>query len=149
MIRHLVSLAAVLFAAAASAQGTTPVQNGGQGTRIAQTQPPVTGPAAGPEVVLVRVAGPWQADGQRGFSRLVGTAAADGVTLIVEWISDAGELVRSTPLAAPSGSQNLALARVHGETGANDSIVYFDTGDDTFVLTVGAPGEAKFGPATN
>ena len=106
--------------------------------------------AAAPDVVLVRVAGPWQTAQGSGISRLVGRSAGGRVSLAVEWISDAGQIVQSMPLAPAPGIENLPLARVRGETGQTDSAVYFDTsGGDTFALIVGAPGEARFGPASN
>lgn len=143
MIRHLAYCAAlVCLTAPAFAQGVP-----GQNAMFVRVQSPA--PAVGPDVVLVRVAGPWQANGQRGFSRLVGTAAAGSIALSVEWVSDSGAVVQSMPLTSPPGSQNLPLARMRGQTGPEDSALYLDTGNDTFVLIVGAPGTAKFGPASN
>jgi len=129
--------------APALAQGALP----GQSAQFVRVQN--AAPAIGPDVVLVRVAGPWEAGGQRGFSRLVGTATAGSVALSVEWVSDAGAVVQTMPLTSPQGSQTLPLARMRGETGPEDSALYLDTGDDTFVLIVGAPGQAKFGSASN
>ncbi len=106
--------------------------------------------AAAPDVVLVRVAGPWQTATDNGISRLVARSSGGQIMLNVEWISNAGQIVQSMPLNAAPGTENLPLARVRGETGPADSAVYFDTaGGETFALIVGAPGEARFGPASN
>ena len=111
---------------------------------------PAAAQSVSPDIVVVRVAGPWETANDRGFSRLVGQAAGGQLALSIEWISDSGSIVKAMPLPMPPGAENLALARARGETGPADSAVYFDTpGGDTFVLVVGAPGEARFGPATN
>ena len=111
---------------------------------------PVSAQSVSPDIVVVRVAGPWETASDRGFSRLVGQAAGGQLALSVEWISDTGNVVQAVRLPMPPGAENLALARARGEAGQADSAVYFDTpGGDTFVLVVGAPGEARFGPATN
>ena len=104
----------------------------------------------GPDVVLVRVAGPWQTASGTGISRLVAHTAGGRISLAVDWISDGGQIVQSMPIAAPPGAENLPLARMRSETGPADSAVYFDTPQgDTFTLIVGPPGEARFGAASN
>jgi hypothetical protein len=101
-------------------------------------------------IVLVRVAGAWQAGGRSGFSRLIVTGAANRVSLSVEWIGSDGAIVQTQPLAAPPGAEQLPLARIRNQGSGADTSVTFDTpAGDTFVLVVGAPGEATFGPATN
>lgn len=111
---------------------------------------PAAAQSVSPDIVIVRVAGPWETASDRGFSRLVGQAAAGQLALTVEWISDSGSVVKAARLPLPPGAENLALARMRGENGPADSAVYFDTpGGDTFVLVVGAPGDARLGPATN
>jgi hypothetical protein len=101
-------------------------------------------------IVLVRVAGPWQAGGRTGFSRLVVTGAANRVSLSVEWIGSDGAIVQTQPLEALPGAEQLPLARIRNQGGGADTAVTFDTpAGDTFVLVVGPPGQAKFGPATN
>jgi hypothetical protein len=108
------------------------------------------GSSVAADVLMVRIAGPWQSGNQRGFSRLVATGAAGHVALSVEWIGDAGNLVHALPLQPPPGAEHLPLARMRNENGQGESVVYFDTpAGDTFVLTVGAPGDARFGAATN
>src|SRR5687768_12047110 len=49
-------------------------------------------------IVLVRVAGPWQAGGRTGFSRLVVSGAANRVSLSVEWIGSDGAIVQAQAL---------------------------------------------------
>jgi hypothetical protein len=103
-----------------------------------------------PDIVLVRVAGPWQTAAGGGISRLVARSGGGAVALAVEWISDSGQVVQSMPVAAPPGSENLPLARIRNDSGTADSAVYFDTPDgNTFTLIVGPPGEARFGAASN
>lgn len=103
-----------------------------------------------PGVVLVRVAGPWQTATGSGISRLVAHSAGGRISLTVDWISNNGQIVQSMPIAPPPGAEDLPLARMRGESGPADSIVYFDTPHgDTFTLIVGAPGEARFGAASN
>jgi hypothetical protein len=101
-------------------------------------------------IVLVRIAGPWQAGGRTGFSRLVVTGSANRVSLNVEWIGSDGSIVHAQPLQTPPGAEQLPLARIRNQGSGADTSVMFDTpAGDTFVLVVGAPGEATFGPATN
>ena len=103
-----------------------------------------------PDVVVVRVAGPWETATERGISRFVARMAGGRLSLNVDWISDAGRIVQSIPIDTPPGAENLPLARVRSESDPTDSAVYFDTaGGETFVLIVGMPGEARFGPASN
>lgn len=111
---------------------------------------PVAAQPVSPDIVVVRAAGPWETASDRGFSRLVGQATGGQLALSIEWISDSGSVVKAMRLPMVPGAENLALASMRGESGPVDSAVYFDTsGGDTFVLVVGAPGEARFGPATN
>jgi hypothetical protein len=103
-----------------------------------------------PSIVLVRVAGPWEAGGQAGFSRLVATGSGNRVSLSVEWIGSQGTVVQAIPLQAPPGAEQLPVARIRNQNSGAETSVFFDTpAGDTFVLAVGAPGEASFGPATN
>jgi len=151
MNRHAISLLAfACLALPANAQDMTPSQKGGAArAQIAQPSPGSTS-GIGADVVMLRVAGPWQSGGQRGVSRLIATAGGGRVGLSVEWISDAGAIVRALPLAVPPGAEHVPLARTRNDTGGGESVVYFDTPDgDSFVLMVGAPGVAKFGPASN
>jgi hypothetical protein len=133
----------------------------------APTAPTPTAPAATPagqppsigsvptDVVMVRVVGPWDADGRKGFSRLVASAFGGQLSMTVQWISDTGEIVATQELEGSAEAPQLALATVRAENGKDNSAVYFDTPEDaqgfreTFVLIVGQPGDARFGPATN
>jgi hypothetical protein len=133
----------------------------------APTAPAPATPAASPsnlppsvrsvptDVVMVRVVGPWEADSRKGFSRLIATAFGGQLSMHVQWISDTGEIVATQELEGSAEAPQLALATVRAENGKENSAVYFDTPEDaqgfreTFVLIVGAPGDARFGPATN
>jgi hypothetical protein len=151
MNRYAVSLlAAACLALPANAQDITPFQKGGAArAQIAQASPGSTS-GIGADIIMLRVAGPWQSGGQRGVSRLIATGSGGRIGLSVEWIADTGAIVSALPLAVPPGAEHVPLARVHNETGGGESVVYFDTPDgDSFVLMVGAPGVAKFGPASN
>jgi hypothetical protein len=100
--------------------------------------------------VLVRVIGAWQANGQSGFSRLVATGSGNRVALTVEWIGSQNTVVHAQPLEAPPGAEQLPVARIRNQGGGGQTSVTFDTpAGDTFILVVGAPGQASFGPATN
>lgn len=126
------SLACLLLPAAASAQPAAP---------------PVS---VSPSIVLVRVAGAWQSGGQNGFSRLVATGSGNRVSLSVEWIGPEGTVIKALPIQAPSGAEQLPVARMRNQGGDGETSVFFDTpAGDTFVLVVGGPGQASFGPATN
>lgn len=105
--------------------------------------------AIGTDIVVVRVAGPWQAEDRRGFSRLIGRAADGNISFALEWISDEGAVVESLDLPSPPGAEHVPLARTRSDPGEEDSAVYFDTPEGTLVLIVGVPGDARFGPATN
>lgn len=148
MSRCAAFLTALCLALPAAAQDVTPAQTGAPLPLQGMARPAAASLA--PDIVLVRVAGPWETATDRGFSRLIGRQAGNRLSLVVEWISDGGQTVQSMPLDAPEGSGGLALARMRSETGPADSAVYFDTPDgDTFVLVAGPPGEARFGPASN
>lgn len=107
------------------------------------------------DILMVRVLGPWAADGGTGFSRAIGRVSAGALQLYVQWVSDEGEIIQTQEIEQESETPQLALASVRSETGDEESAVYFDTPQDeqgfreTFVLIVGAPGSASFGPATN
>jgi hypothetical protein len=107
------------------------------------------------DIVIVRVLGPWTAEGKSGFSRAVGKVSAGDLSLYVEWITDDGEVVRTTQIEESAETPQLALATIRSETGDEDSAAYFETPEDAqgfreiFVLIVGEPGNARFGPATN
>ncbi|MGQ4272651.1 hypothetical protein [Terrihabitans sp. B22-R8] len=107
------------------------------------------------DILIVRVLGPWSQDDKSGFSRAVGRVTEGNLELFVQWISDEGEIVQTRAVEQDAETPQLALASVRSETGDDESAAYFDTPEDnegfreTFVLIVGAPGQARFGPATN
>jgi hypothetical protein len=107
------------------------------------------------EIVLLRVIGPWTDGDSKGFSRVVSRVSGGKLNLYVQWIGADG---KTTQTAEVDGAQNvpqLALSEIRVEAGDEDSGVYFDTPEDaqgfreTYVLIIGRPGEARFGPATN
>ena len=127
-----VSLACLLLPASVSAQN------------------PIPPASVSPSAVLVRVVGAWQASGQTGFSRLVAMGSGNRVALTVEWIGSQNTVVHALPLEAPPGAEQPPVARIRNQGGGGQTSVFFDTpAGDTFVLVVGGPGQASFGPATN
>jgi hypothetical protein len=107
------------------------------------------------DIVIVRVLGPWSAEGKTGFSRTIGKVSAGNLSLYVEWVTDEGDVVETTQIEESAETPQLALATIRSDTGDEESEVYFETPEDaqgfreTFVLMVGKPGDARFGPATN
>lgn len=116
----------------------------------ASAQNPIPPVSVSPSVVLVRVAGPFQSGGQVGYSRLVALGSGNRVSLSVEWIGSQGTVIQALPLQTPPGAEQLPVARMRNQGGGGQTSVFFDTpAGDTFVLVVGGPGQASFGPATN
>jgi hypothetical protein len=111
--------------------------------------------AISPEVVLLRVVGPWKDGDRRGFSRVVARVSGGELKLYVQWIDQAGGIAQSAEIDGAEGVPQLALAEVRVDAGGEDSAVYFDTPADaqgfreTYVLIIERLGEARFGPATN
>lgn len=107
------------------------------------------------DIVLVRAIGPWSQDGRKGFSRVVAIASGKGLLLYAQWLESNGEVFESKELEGADAAPELALGDIRIETGPEDSSVYFDTPPDrqgmreTYVLVIGQPGDARFGPATN
>jgi hypothetical protein len=116
----------------------------------ASAQNPLPPVSVSPSVVLVRVIGGFQSNGQAGFSRLVVLGSGNRVSLSVEWIGSQSQVISSVPLQAPPGAEQIPVARIRNQGGGGETQVLFDTpAGDTFILAVGGPGHASFGPATN
>jgi hypothetical protein len=116
----------------------------------ALAQNPLPPVSVSPSVVLVRVVGGFQSGGQSGFSRLVVLGSGNRVSLSVEWIGSQSTVIDSMPLQAPPGAEQIPVARIRNQGGGGETQVFFDTpAGDTFVLVVGGPGQASFGPASN
>ncbi|BCJ90721.1 hypothetical protein IZ6_14560 [Terrihabitans soli] len=116
----------------------------------ASAQIPAPTSSVSPSVVMVRVIGAWQAAGRQGFSRVVALGSANRITLSVEWIGPDNSVVQALPLQVPPGAEQIPVARMRNQGGGGQTSVFFDTpAGDTFVLVVGGPGQANFGPATN
>lgn len=138
---------AALAAAGAAAQDAG-------GARRLETPPPVISSLSN-EIALLRIVGPWQAEGKKGFIRVVGTTSGGRLTLYAQWITQSGEVFATAEIPEAAEKPELALGDIRVEAGDPESSVYFDTLPDaqgfreTFVLMLGFPGEARFGPATN
>lgn len=107
------------------------------------------------EVLMLRAIGPWKTADAKGFVRLVALAQDNKLDFYVQWIDDSGKVVETKRLEGADQAPQLALADIRVETGEDESSVYLDTPKDaqgfsqTYVLVLGEPGKAQFGPATN
>jgi hypothetical protein len=107
------------------------------------------------EVLMLRAVGPWKTADAKGFVRLVALAQDNKLDFYVQWIDDSGKVVETKRLEGADQAPQLALADIRVETGEDESSVYLDTPKDaqgfsqTYVLVLGEPGKAQFGPATN
>ena len=95
MIRHAASLLVLAcLALPAAAQDVTPSQTGPAQQKAAPAAP-ATSSAIGTDVLLVRVAGPWETADQKGFSRMIAKATGGKLALSVEWVADDGAIVQA------------------------------------------------------
>jgi hypothetical protein len=107
------------------------------------------------QVLMLRAVGPWKTADNKGFVRLVALAEDSALNFYVQWIDDSGKLIETKKLEGADQAPQLALADIRIETGGEESSVYLDTPRDaqgfsqTYVLILGEPGKAQFGPATN
>ena len=107
------------------------------------------------ELLMLRAIGPWKTADAKGFVRLVALAEDNKLNFYVQWIDDSGKVVETKKLEGADQAPQLALADIRVETGEDESSVYLDTPKDaqgfsqTYVLVLGEPGKAQFGPATN
>lgn len=104
----------------------------------------------------VRIAGGWEADGKRGFSRVVGAFEGDRQRLFVQWLAEPDGRVVAVEELKDDEAAKLTFGDFRAEPAERDGVtVFLDTvpdGDglrDTWVLVIGGPGDARFGPATN
>ncbi|GGE43961.1 hypothetical protein GCM10007276_21360 [Agaricicola taiwanensis] len=111
-----------------------------------------------PTVFAVRVVGPWSEGDLQGFSRVVLVAEGDTPKLYVQWVEQPSEgepNIIATIEIAQVAEEKLVFGDIRVEASQNDASVFLDTRVDvqgfreTYVLNVGAPGRAQFGPATN
>lgn len=120
-------------------------------------QPPA-GDAIGipARVWAVRIAGGWEADGKRGFSRVIGSFEGEKQKLVVQWLAEPdGRVIESKELEDEEaakvtfGDMRADPEDRGGVTVFIDTLRDADGLSDTWVLVIGGPGEARFGPATN
>jgi hypothetical protein len=124
---------------------------------VAPTPPVISADnAAVPAAVFVlRRAGPWEADGVKGFSRVVGIMDGNKQRFYAQWLAaDDGHIV-ATKEVADDEAAKLTFGDVRAEPGDEGVTVFLDTEPDkdgmrdTWVMVLGAPGDVRFGPATN
>lgn len=129
---------------------------------IAPDQPAQAAPAAADDlgvparVWAVRIAGGWEADGKRGFSRVIGSFEGDRQKLTVQWLAEPDARVVESKVLEDEEAAKLTFGDMRAEPGDQGGVtVFLDTVPDndglrdTWVLVLGAPGDARFGPATN
>ena len=106
-------------------------------------------------IFAVRVAGPWSAGEQRGFTRVVGVIDGERQRFYVQWLSEPDGHVVETKELEDEEAAKLTFGDVRAEQEETGVTVFLDTVPDkdgmrdTWVLIIGAPGEMRFGPATN
>lgn len=107
------------------------------------------------QVTALRVAGPWQANGKRGFSRVIGVLDGDRQRFYVQWLEDPDfHVVETKELEDPDAAE-LTFGDVRAEPADAGVTVFLDTVPDkegmrdTWVVVIGEPGDVRFGPATN
>ncbi|HVV95408.1 MAG TPA: hypothetical protein VHD15_18515 [Hyphomicrobiales bacterium] len=157
MMRPLLALLALTLASPVAAE-TTASPDATATSETGKVPPAVA--AVAPEVALVRIIGPWDTAEQRGFSRLV-VVVKDGVpTLHVQWLADSGSgqgaaAVESVVVKGAEAVPSLPLAEVAVDPGRNDAEVTFalphpkGAEGESYVLDVGLPGDARFGPESH
>ena len=108
------------------------------------------------KVWAVRVVGGWEADGKKGFSRLIGTFETGGQKLTVQRLAEPDGRVVATKTLDDEEAGKLTFGDFRAEPEDSGGVTMFldtipdrDGLRDTWVLVVGAQGEARFGPATN
>lgn len=138
-----------------SAEKAAPEKSGDQSSEQAGDDVPAALAALPSELLMLRAIGPWKTDDAKGFVRLVALAQDNALNFYVQWIDDSGKVVETKKLEGADQAPQLALADIRVETGEDESSVYLDTPKDaqgfsqTYVLVLGEPGKAQFGPATN
>lgn len=107
------------------------------------------------QVFALRIAGTWEADGKRGFARVVGQIEDGRQRFYAQWLGEDGKVV-ATKEAVDDEAAKLTFGDVRAEPGQEgDVTVFLDTVPDkdgmrdTWVMVLGAPGDVRFGPSTN
>ncbi|RXF73918.1 hypothetical protein [Hansschlegelia zhihuaiae] len=108
------------------------------------------------KVWAVRIAGGWEADGKRGFSRVIGTFEGDAQRLTVQWLAEPDGRVVGSKVLEDEEAAKLTFGDMRAEPEDRGGVTVFldtlpdaDGIRDTWVLIIGGPGEARFGPAMN
>jgi len=107
------------------------------------------------QVIALRVGGPWEADGKRGFSRVIGVLNGDRQRFYVQWLEEPDFRVVETKELQDPDAAELTFGDVRAEPADTGVTVFLDTIPDkdgmrdTWVIVIGEPGDARFGPATN
>ena len=107
-------------------------------------------------VWAMRIVGGWEANGQKGFSRVIGTFEGDRQRLTVQWLAEPDGRVISAVELDDEEAAKLTFGDMRAEPEDRGGVTMFldtlrdaDGLSDTWVLVIGEPGEARFGPATN
>ncbi|MFC7051339.1 hypothetical protein ACFQI3_01400 [Hansschlegelia quercus] len=106
-------------------------------------------------VFAVRRAGDWQSDSGKGFSRVIGVLDAGKQRLYAQWIAGDDGHVVATKEVVDEEAAKLTFGDIRAEPGDEGVTVFLDTEPDkdgmrdTWVMVLGAPGDVRFGPATN
>jgi hypothetical protein len=141
MPRATLMLTAALLAATAALPARAQESGAAAPAALAQVQS---------DVFLVHVVGKWQDGGRHGLSRLVGLNHGGAVQLLAQWLDAAGATVATAELEGTGELPALPLADVRVDRSGTEMEVFFDLPDGAlYVATIGRPGEARFGPATN
>lgn len=149
---------ASLPAAAQPAPAQSPAEAAGQASDAPSDAPPAGGDTIGvpAKVWAVRIAGGWEADGKKGFSRVIGSFEGDRQRLVVQWLAEPdGRVVNAVELNDDEAAK-LTFGDMRAEPEDRGGVTVFldtlpdaDGLRDTWVLVIGEPGDARFGPATN
>lgn len=163
-IALLVVPAALLLTAPALAQSRAQPPSPAPAEKVAPDpiQPDAAAPAARDEIGVpahvwaVRIAGGWEADGGKGFSRVIGVFEGDRQKLVVQWLAEPDGRIVAAKVLDDEDAAKLTFGDMRAEPADQGGVTVFidtvpDADDirDTWVLVIGAPGDARFGPATN
>lgn len=106
-------------------------------------------------IFALRRAGSWDADGAKGFSRVIGVTDGDKQRFFAQWLAESDGHVVATKEVVDEDAAKLIFGDVRAETGEDGVTVFLDTEPDkdgmrdTWVMVLGGPGDVRFGPATN
>jgi hypothetical protein len=156
MVRPGLLLLALACASPAAAQDPGP--DATAATETGKLPPAVA--AVAPEIAMVRIVGPWDTAEQHGFSRLVLVVKGGVPTLHVQWFAESSsgqgaKVVESVVVKGAEAVPSLPLADVAVDPDRNDAEVTFGlphpkgAEGESYVLDVGLPGDARYGPESH